>query len=106
MIGFGLQSLDSIKAGHFVIEYVGELINEAEMMRRMKRMEQESVKNFYFMTLASNLHIDAGPSGNLSRFMNHSCEPNCDTKKMSVDGIQHIGIYAIQDIEAVSIVKT
>lgn len=106
MFGFGLKSIEFIKSENFVIEYVGDLINEAEMTRRMKKMEEESAKNFYFMTLSSNLYIDAGPSGNFSRFINHSCDPNCDSKKMSVDGVQHIGIYAIRDIEAVSILST
>ncbi|KAK2115238.1 hypothetical protein P7K49_005864 [Saguinus oedipus] len=30
--------------------------------------------------------IDAGPKGNYSRFMNHSCQPNCETLKWTVNG--------------------
>ena len=44
--------------------------------------------------------IDAGPKGNFSRFMNHSCEPNLDTQKWHVNGDVRVGLFAIKDITA------
>ena len=44
--------------------------------------------------------IDAGPKGNLSRFMNNSCEPNCETQKWTVNGDLRIGLFAAKDIPA------
>lgn len=44
--------------------------------------------------------IDAGPKGNSSRFMNHSCSPNCETQKWTVNGDVRIGLFALCDIEA------
>lgn len=44
--------------------------------------------------------IDAGPKGNSARFMNHSCSPNCETQKWTVNGDVHIGLFALCDIEA------
>jgi len=44
--------------------------------------------------------IDAGPSGNLARFMNHSCQPNCETQKWTVLGDTRIGLFARHDIPA------
>jgi len=44
--------------------------------------------------------IDAGPKGNLSRFMNNSCEPNCETQKWTVNGDLHIGLFAAKNIPA------
>ena len=44
--------------------------------------------------------IDAGPRGNYSRFMNHSCQPNCETQKWNVNGDIRIGLFAIDDIAA------
>ena len=44
--------------------------------------------------------IDAGPKGNLSRFMNHCCNPNCDTHKWTVNGDTRVGLFANQDIAA------
>ena len=44
--------------------------------------------------------IDAYPKGNQSRFMNHSCDPNCDTQKWTVNGEIRVGLFANRDIEA------
>jgi len=44
--------------------------------------------------------IDAGPKGNYSRFMNHSCQPNCETQKWNVNGDVRIGLFALVDIVA------
>jgi len=44
--------------------------------------------------------IDAGPKGNLSRFMNNSCEPNCETQKWTVNGDLRIGLFATKNIPA------
>lgn len=42
--------------------------------------------------------IDAGPKGNQARFMNHSCQPNCETQKWTVNGDTRVGLFALQDI--------
>lgn len=44
--------------------------------------------------------IDAGPKGNSSRFMNHSCSPNCETQKWTVNGDVRIGLFTLCDIDA------
>ena len=44
--------------------------------------------------------IDAGPKGNHTRFMNHSCEPNCETQKWTVCGDIRVGLFALEDIPA------
>ncbi|XP_041985155.1 protein PF14_0175-like [Aricia agestis] len=98
--GWGLRCLEDIKAGQFVIEYVGELLDEAEFQRRMRRKHEVRDENFYFLTLDKERMIDAGPKGNLARFMNHSCEPNCETQKWTVLGDVRVGLFAIDDIPA------
>lgn len=100
--GFGLFTLQDLPVGTFVVEYIGELLNEAEMQRRMKVMRTNGEKNFYFLNVTSDLYIDSFKSGNLSRFANHSCDPNCNPEKMIVDGITRIGIYTNCDVKAVS----
>ncbi|CAK9827707.1 Histone-lysine N-methyltransferase NSD2 [Anthophora retusa] len=97
--GWGLRSLEFIKAGQFVIEYVGEVIDEAEYKRRLHRKKELKNENFYFLTIDNNRMIDAEPKGNLSRFMNHSCSPNCETQKWTVNGDTRIGLFALCDIE-------
>lgn len=44
--------------------------------------------------------IDAGPRGNLSRFANHSCDPNLRTEKWNITGDSRVGLFAIRDIQA------
>ncbi|MQL70560.1 hypothetical protein Taro_002870 [Colocasia esculenta] len=52
------------------------------------------------MTLNGNeVVIDACAKGNLGRFINHSCEPNCRTEKWMVNGEVCIGLFAIRDIK-------
>lgn len=98
--GWGLKSLEDIKAGHFVIEYIGDLIDEEECERRIEEKQAIGDHNFYFCVLDSNRIIDAGPKGNFSRFLNHSCEPNCETQKWIVNGDARVGLFAKEDIPA------
>ncbi|XP_014480205.1 PREDICTED: histone-lysine N-methyltransferase NSD2 isoform X2 [Dinoponera quadriceps] len=98
--GWGLKALEDIKTGQFVIEYVGEVIDEAEYKHRLHRKKELKNENFYFLTIDNNRTIDAEPKGNLSRFMNHSCAPNCETQKWTVNGDTRIGLFALRDIES------
>lgn len=102
--GWGLICENEIKSGAFIIEYVGEVIDDAEFQRRIAQKQEEKDENYYFLTLEKDYIIDAGPKGNMARFMNHSCEPNCETQKWTVNGLTRIGLFAIKDIPAVSIV--
>lgn len=43
--------------------------------------------------------IDPTYKGNMARFINHSCEPNCITEKWHVSGETCVGIFALRDIE-------
>ncbi|XP_024945454.1 histone-lysine N-methyltransferase NSD2 isoform X2 [Cephus cinctus] len=97
--GWGLRSLEFINAGQFVIEYVGEVIDEAEYKRRLNHKKELKNENFYFLTIDNYRMIDAEPKGNLSRFMNHSCQPNCETQKWTVNGDTRIGLFALRDID-------
>lgn len=42
--------------------------------------------------------VDATKQGGLARFINHSCDPNCYTKIILVDGQKKIGIYSRRNI--------
>lgn len=86
--------------GDFVIEYVGEVIDHGEFLTRLKSKQDAKDESYYFLTLDNNRVIDAGPRGNLARFMNHSCQPNCETQKWTVLGDTRIGLFAVMDIPA------
>ncbi|XP_058062686.1 nuclear receptor binding SET domain protein-like isoform X1 [Anopheles bellator] len=96
--GHGLVTKTNLIQGQFVIEYVGEVINKQEFQRRLNQMEERKEQNFYFLELDAEIFIDAGPKGNLARFINHSCEPNCEIQKWNVGNTRVIGIFALKDI--------
>jgi len=99
--GFGLVNREPIAQGDFVIEYVGEVINHAEFQQRMVQKQRDRDENYYFLGVEKDFIIDAGPKGNLARFMNHSCDPNCETQKWTVNCIHRVGLFAIKDIPVV-----
>ncbi|KAF5401321.1 hypothetical protein PHET_05210 [Paragonimus heterotremus] len=98
--GWGLKTLTPIQEGEFVNEYIGDLIDEEEANRRLRFAHENNVTNYYMMKLDSQRIIDAGPKGNLSRFMNHSCDPNLNTQKWTVNGDNRIGLFAVREIAA------
>ncbi|KAM4809652.1 histone-lysine N-methyltransferase NSD2 [Rhinophrynus dorsalis] len=98
--GWGLIATRDIKKGEFVNEYVGELIDEEECMARIRHAQENDIMHFYMLTIDKDRIIDAGPKGNYSRFMNHSCQPNCETQKWTVNGDTRVGLFALHDIPA------
>ena len=98
--GWGLKSRAPIKKGTFVVEYCGELIDGPEFQRRLKAKQDAGDVAYYFLTLDNQRIIDAGPSGNMARFMNHCCQPNCETQKWTVLGDTRVGLFALHDIPA------
>lgn len=101
--GFGAFSTKDIPEDTFIIEYVGDLINTAELNKRMDAKIMNKEKDFYFLTIEGDLYVDAEPAGNSARFINHSCDPNCVTRKVTVDGNTRIGIFSNQRILAVKL---
>lgn len=59
----------------------------------MKEYNDAGDEHFYFMTIDAENTIDASRMSNLARFMNHSCEPNCQTQKWTVDGEVCVGLF-------------
>ncbi|KAK1278485.1 Histone-lysine N-methyltransferase, H3 lysine-9 specific SUVH1 [Acorus gramineus] len=99
--GWGLRSWDPIRAGTFICEFTGQVLDE------IKGMDGDEVDDNEYIFEANNIdekalgwnyipellgesrtddlndgakpfsfYIDAGKVGNMSRFMNHSCSPN------------------------------
>jgi histone-lysine N-methyltransferase SETD2 len=98
--GHGLFAAKVIEPNSFIIEYVGEVIDDAEAAARLKRCKDEGDHNFYMMELKEDVTIDAGQYGNQSRFANHSCKPNAAPMKVKVNGVMRIGLFATQRIAA------
>jgi hypothetical protein len=77
--GWGLQAAQDVSKGQLIHEYVGEVIDDVEMEERL--LIQQRLKPYdhdhYLMVLNQGLYVDAKRKGNNSRFINHSCDPNC-----------------------------
>lgn len=96
--GWGVKAGQDIKSGDFIIEYVGEVIDDEEEERRLNEYYKSNEKSFYIMQSDTDTYIDARNKGNISRFINHSCEPNCIFQKwLSSDGY-HMYLFALKDI--------
>uniref|UniRef100_A0A4W5LJ86 Euchromatic histone-lysine N-methyltransferase 1b n=1 Tax=Hucho hucho TaxID=62062 RepID=A0A4W5LJ86_9TELE len=99
-MGWGVRTLQEIPQGTFVCEYVGEIISDAEADVR----ENDS----YLFNLDSKVGdvycIDARFYGNISRFINHMCEPNlfsCQVFTAHQDlRFPHIAFFACETIKA------
>ncbi len=78
--GFGCFSSMNIPPGPTIVEYTGEHINLEEAVCR----NNPSSKAFspYILEVFENLFIDGRWHGNASRFMNHSCDPNCRIRRI------------------------
>jgi hypothetical protein len=83
-----------IPKGTRVIEYKGERVNEAEADRRYDDDAMEVHHTFLF-GLENGTCIDAAVRGNDARFINHSCDPNCE----AIEEDDRIFIEAMRDIE-------
>ncbi|EDS30796.1 set domain protein [Culex quinquefasciatus] len=92
----------SDRAGGHPPWYVGEVINNEELARRIKQKQDQKVENYYFLTMNTELTTDSGPKGNVARFIYHSCEPNCETLLWKVGGSQYVGLFALKDLKAPS----
>ncbi|XP_062219305.1 uncharacterized protein LOC133919077 [Phragmites australis] len=97
--GYGLQLQEDVSEGRFLIEYVGEVLDITSYKSRQRYYASKGQKHFYFMALNGGEVIDACTKGNLGRFINHSCSPNCRTEKWMVNGEVCIGIFAMRNIK-------
>jgi hypothetical protein len=75
--GWGGFATRTIRKGTRIIEYLGERITSEESDRRYDDEKMERHHTFLF-ALDSGWIIDASVNGNEARFLNHSCDPNCE----------------------------
>ncbi|MDE2449626.1 MAG: SET domain-containing protein-lysine N-methyltransferase [Gammaproteobacteria bacterium] len=92
--GLGAFALRRIPKGTRIIEYLGERVSHEEADRRYEGKEADDAHTFLFI-VDSRTVIDAGVDGNDARFLNHSCNPNCE----SVIESRRVFIEAARTIE-------
>ena len=96
----GLFALDNIKPGEIVIEYVGEMITNKIADYREIEYNQRGFGDCYMFRFDADNIIDATKYGNLARFINHCCEPNCKAQCNEINGKKHILLLAKKFIKA------
>ncbi|KAJ2747272.1 histone methyltransferase set1 [Coemansia sp. BCRC 34301] len=96
---WGLFASEAIFQGEFVIEYIGERIRSQLADLREEQYEREGIGSSYLFRVDDEIVIDATKCGNVARFVNHSCEPNCIAKTIVAGGTKRIVIYASHDIQ-------
>jgi hypothetical protein len=94
--GTGIVAAEDMVAGTLIGEYQGEVVDEDEFVRR--REEYVGERHFYFMSLTPKLFIDASRYAQVTRFINHSCEPNAETQKWTAGREDRVGIFAKETI--------
>ncbi|KAJ5724358.1 hypothetical protein N7493_005797 [Penicillium malachiteum] len=116
--GFGLRSPDPIVAGQFIDRYLGEVITQKEADARELANEQGMSYLFILdwetqehdgedtMTQSEDFFVvDGQKFGSPTRFMNHSCNPNCKIVPVSTthhgdDKLYDLAFFALRDIPA------
>ena len=91
--GKGVYAVQAIAAGDTVLEYVGEIISWEEAQARHPHDPANPNHTFYFHIDETRV-IDALYGGNSSRWINHSCDPNCEADEQN----GRIFIKALRDI--------
>jgi histone-lysine N-methyltransferase SETD2 len=97
--GWGLRAMQPLSAGSFIMEYVGEVLGPKDFRSRVKRYAREDHEHHFFMALKADEIIDATTKGNVTRFINHSCDPNAETQKWTVNGELRIGFFTSRNLE-------
>lgn len=92
--GLGAFATRRIPKGRRIIEYTGERITQEQADERYDDAAMERHHTFLF-TVDENTVVDGAVGGNESRFINHSCEPNCQAFIVG----KRIYIYARRTIE-------
>eukprot|EP01034_Spumella_vulgaris_P007449 gene7449-9494_t len=92
--GTGVFAVQNLAEGETIIEYVGEIITWKEALRRHPHDPKDPNHTFYFH-IDEDRVIDAKHGGNSSRWINHSCDPNCEADE-TPEG--RVFIKALRDI--------
>lgn len=92
--GRGIFATRAISEGERIIEYTGERISPSEADARCSDDEAMRRHHTFLFAVSPRIVIDGGRGGNESRFINHSCDPNCDV----VISRGRVYIHALRDI--------
>ena len=92
--GMGAFATRRIAKGTRIVEYLGERIGHREANRRYAQKTADDNHTFLFV-VDRGIVIDAGNYGNDARYINHGCDPNCESTTLD----KRIFIEAIRTIQ-------
>ena len=95
--GWGIRAKTDIPSGTFIMEYLGEVVTDKEFKRRM-HTDYKKDSHHYCLYLGEGMVIDGHRMGGECRFVNHSCKPNCEMQKWSVNGVYRMGLFNIRSL--------
>ena len=81
--GNGVFATKNIKKNTKIIQYIGEKVTRSEGNRRSERrlkryLNSNKTGSVYIFELNRKFDIDGSPYYNKARYINHSCNPNCE----------------------------
>lgn len=92
--GKGIYATCRIRKGRRIVEYTGERIHPDEELLRYDDESMDRHHTFLF-AVDENTTIDGSTHGNIAKYINHSCDPNCE----AVDEEGRIFVEAIKNIQ-------
>jgi histone-lysine N-methyltransferase SETD1 len=96
----GVFSTQKIPAGACLVEYMGERIPSKLADERERNYVSRGIVHDYMFRIDDDITIDATcKSTHISKYINHSCEPNACSKVVSQDGHPRVVIMALRDID-------
>ncbi|XP_070791205.1 histone-lysine N-methyltransferase SUV39H1 isoform X2 [Pituophis catenifer annectens] len=86
--GWGVRTLEKIRKHSFVMEYVGEIITSEEAERRGQIYDRQGATYLFDLDYVEDVYtVDAAYYGNISHFVNHSCNPNLQVYNVFIENL-------------------
>ncbi|CAH8594788.1 unnamed protein product [Heterobilharzia americana] len=98
--GWGVKTMVSIGKGTFVAEYLGEILTFDEAEKRGLIYDKQTMTYLFDLDFEGDAHytVDASQMGNISHFINHSCDPNLTVRCVFIECLNtklpRIALYA------------
>ncbi|EAY23675.1 Pre-SET motif family protein [Trichomonas vaginalis G3] len=105
--GWGVRALEFIPKGTFICEYLGDLITDPDKAESQGKIYDKSGESYLFdldgygINDKEMLTVDPKVTGNVSKFINHNCDPNIITiiiGTVNSEQYHRIGFFALRDI--------
>ncbi|MCU0647441.1 MAG: SET domain-containing protein [Gemmatimonadaceae bacterium] len=94
--GRGVFATGAIRKGKRVCEYTGEWISHPEADKRYDDDDESGRHHTFLFVLDDRVVVDGRHGGNIAKYINHSCDGNCET----VIEDDHIWVVATRAIRA------